>query len=1697
MMLAGRPAATSLLLACAAAALVLATTEQVFAQLNEHCTVSVLNRSVRVNPDGSWLLPNVPAATGQVKARATCVENGQTRSGESDFFVIRPNRMNAIPPIVFGSTTQVPSRLTITQGTATLSTAGETLQLSVEATYPNTTTRNVTTANTGTNYTTSNAAIADVSGDGLVTGFANGTVVVQASNDGTPALATIRVLLSTGDSDGDGMPDEWELEHGFNPNLPIDAEEDPDRDGLINRLEFGAGTDPRAADTDADLLNDGQEIARGTNPLAADTDGDGIGDGLEVQAGTLPLDPASFNLNAALLAIRVTPASFLLTFNTILGEASRQLTVTGDMRDGRTIDVTARGTNYNSTDLTVCGFGATPGRVFAGETGSCTITATVAGFTATSIGAVRTFSPTALGSIQIPGYANNVDANGRFAYVAAGGAGLVVVDVAAPATPQIVATLDTPGNANDVRVVGNFAYVADGTAGLQIIDVTDPAAPQIVGALDTAGEANDVIVSGAFAFVADGASGVQIIDVSDRSAPALVKTVATAGFARGVDVNGTTLVVVTDFPDPGLSVIDPSDIANAAIAGSVILNGQPIDVSLQNGFAYVAAYTGGMVVVDVRNSAAPVVTGSLDSSSFVPRDVQAAGQFAIFTDQLFTNAVAPIVNVSDASNPQFVDVLDFGGDFAGTGIAVSGPYVYWTGQSFFVGDENGTTGDTRLMIGQYFSLEDTEGIAPAVTLTAPADGTTVLEGETVTVRATATDDIAVAAVIFSRDGQDVFVDTSAPFEYSLVAPTGVSSITLGAVAVDLGGNTATADRIGINVIPDPLTTVTGRVVDEEGAPVAGATVSVLGRSATTGPDGRFTIPGVPTVQPTLIVRASLNRDGTVLTGFSAPMAPVRGGTTAVGDIVARATTFEQELGTRHDCDWCDLTVPLPFAFPIAGGTRTSIHVSNGYVWTDEGDTIELLCCSMSVDANDPTSATYVNTTLPGRVVVTWLNMRTSGGGGLAAAQKATTQLVLFDDGRIQYGYREVDVLPFWQTGLFPASATSQRQIDFRASQTQTVAANESVYENFFSPSQPFDLGGGFVVFTPNAAQGYDLRTVPDLVPPMCTITPAPGATLFRGEHLSIEAFATDNGLVRNVLLQSSVGGVNADLTQPPYRASFVVPLDATTVTITATAFDSWSNSGSCISTVNVIDGPPPTSTMTLPGAPTVATAGQTLWVSVDAANRVPVTRVDLIANGATIATDTAAPFDFAFAVPSGMASLTLNTIATDFAGHTGTTTEVTLGLLADPLTTVGGIVVDRDDVPINGATVTLLTQGVSAEIFDFLAPLTALPDMTGPPNRTRVLTGFNLRNPGLVFGSDPFGLGAAAAHAIRYSATLNGTTAGTYTFTLGVGGGGRLIVNGEIVVDLPTATGQFQQATGSRELTGGPVSLQVLTFDNGNPEFQLSYGLNGTEYPVHINLVTPAISPYQATSRSDGTFAIDDVKTVLGDITASARAVVEGRTLNGRSPAVAPVGAGITDVGRIRLAGGRIGLLHCDSAGAIRAAMLATGLVTNDELVERDVCGTPPTLAQLSELGSVLVWSNFPFGQRDALGDVLADYVDQGGGVVLATYAFSQPWAVGGRIATANYTPFLVSDNRRDTANMLDLAASNTAHPIMAGVPAGPYFENQNYVNPDLTPGASLIAVDTQGNRVVAVKGRIVGISIFPGFGDMGRLFTNAVLFVR
>lgn len=884
-----------------------------------------------------------------------CVENGVTTSGQSEWFTIRPNRMNAILPFAAGNAAQIPIMLSFTAPATMLTSFGATDQLIVTATYPDSRTRNITAAANGTNYTISNPAIATVSADGLVTARASGTVFVSATNEGAVGMIQLKVMLSGVDSDGDGIPDDIELANGLNPNDPVDAKEDPDGDGLTNFDEvITHGTNRLLADTDSDGIKDGDEISgklgKVTSALLKDTDGDGINDLLEFQTGSDPTNAASYNLAQALLSLEVTPPSFVLTVNTIIGTASRQLAVVGHLKDGNKINLasTIRGTNYTSSNLNVANFGSPDGNIFAGQNGTATITVINNGFTKVVDVTVRSSTPTALSFVSIPGFANNVAVSGQNAYIAAGATGLQIVNVSADRkTPQVVAALDTPGNANDVRVVGNLAYVADGANGLRIISVANPLAPVSVGTVDTPGTATDLVVVGNRCYIADGAAGLKIVDVSIPTAPLIIGSLSTLGAAKGVDVVGTIAVVAEG--SAGIQVIDVSDSTVPVLLGAVSTAGDARDVAIQGNYAYVADYVKSLTVVDISNRRNPVVKASTPSSTGgLLQSVALDGRFALGSDVFFVNGV-PIIDIQTPANPIPRARLDFTArDDNGVGIAVDGSYVYLTGERG-LGTENGVSGDTRLYIGQYLAIDDNRGIPPNVNIDSPVSNVTLTEGQTITVSVHADDDVGVAAVSLTANGVLVSSATVAPYDFSFTVPAGGLSVTFSAVAVDFGANTKTSTPVTVSVIPDPGTTVVGRVLNETNQFLSGATVSAFNSiTATTAASGTFSIPTVPTIRGSFQVSASIVVGGVTLRGTSLAFAPVPGGTVDVGDIVVRPVqnrgrefilAFEQNVSTPTLSIFLSgdepsqgiLEIPgLVFSqnFTVTPGTVTTIAVPN-------------------------------------------------------------------------------------------------------------------------------------------------------------------------------------------------------------------------------------------------------------------------------------------------------------------------------------------------------------------------------------------------------------------------------------------------------------------------------------------------------------------------------------------------------------------------------------------------------------------------------------------------------------------------------------------------------------------------------------------------------------------------------------------------
>jgi formylglycine-generating enzyme required for sulfatase activity len=118
----------------------------------------------------------------------------------------------------------------------------------------------------------------------------------QSRGTATPPAATeagppSEVALGGMDTDGDGLSDADELEHGTDPESA-----DTDGDGLPDGTEINdIGSDPLNTDTDEDDLSDAEEVNdKGTNPLSADSDEDSLSDSDEVNdKGTNPLSADS------------------------------------------------------------------------------------------------------------------------------------------------------------------------------------------------------------------------------------------------------------------------------------------------------------------------------------------------------------------------------------------------------------------------------------------------------------------------------------------------------------------------------------------------------------------------------------------------------------------------------------------------------------------------------------------------------------------------------------------------------------------------------------------------------------------------------------------------------------------------------------------------------------------------------------------------------------------------------------------------------------------------------------------------------------------------------------------------------------------------------------------------------------------------------------------------------------------------------------------------------------------------------------------------------------------------------------------------------------------------------------------------------------------------------------------------------------
>ncbi|HMO66287.1 MAG TPA: Ig-like domain-containing protein, partial [Verrucomicrobiota bacterium] len=372
--------------------------------------------------------------------------------------------------------------------------AGQVVQLQVVGRYGDGTEVNLTAAPL-TVYRSSDPAVATVNAAGQVTAIAAGAARITVSHaprvDGHPLFTTVAITVPFAhDRDGDGMPDEWEIAHGLNPDDPRDAMLDSDGDGLRNLREFELGTNPRLVDTDGDGRSDFQETLDGTNPLVPDTRRRPFSLGLHyfalmnLETGLIEqrgvtgrngeghealimapdtryrqwvFHPATGRVGTADWITPASGRSFLLP--AVIMRRDRSPDTDGDgLRDTAEMIV---GTNPDNPDTD--GDGISDGAEIRNGTNPLDGLPAATGVIA---------------SARTPGVAVDVAAHSGYGVVALAQAGVAIFNLETGFPPTLLALVDTPGNARSVALVTRpnsrddlRVLVADGPAGLAVVDL--------------------------------------------------------------------------------------------------------------------------------------------------------------------------------------------------------------------------------------------------------------------------------------------------------------------------------------------------------------------------------------------------------------------------------------------------------------------------------------------------------------------------------------------------------------------------------------------------------------------------------------------------------------------------------------------------------------------------------------------------------------------------------------------------------------------------------------------------------------------------------------------------------------------------------------------------------------------------------------------------------------------------------------------------------------------------------------------------------------------------------------------------------------------------------------------------------------------------------------------------------------------------
>jgi hypothetical protein len=261
-------------------------------------------------------------------------------------------------------------------------------------------------------------------------------------------------------------------------------------------------------------------------------------------------------------------------------------------------------------------------------------------------------NPVQLGHIALS--VNNIAVSGNMVYVTAaeivdiflGPSKLYTLDLSDPTAPRIVNAYGPPGLArNQIALAGGYVLLANWNQGLELVDMS-AAPPKAVGRyLPPVGGLNDLALANTTAYLVAHDSGLHVADVSAPRAPRIISSAAISGTLGNIAVAGDFAYLTTH--EGELVIVDVAKGTSPREAGRLRIGKcTPYDVAAADGYIYVLCGNE-LVIVDAKRPATPVV-GRFSMAFGGGRQIAVSGGYA-YVAAYYAGLV--VIDVSEPRHP--------------------------------------------------------------------------------------------------------------------------------------------------------------------------------------------------------------------------------------------------------------------------------------------------------------------------------------------------------------------------------------------------------------------------------------------------------------------------------------------------------------------------------------------------------------------------------------------------------------------------------------------------------------------------------------------------------------------------------------------------------------------------------------------------------------------------------------------------------------------------------------------------------------------------------------------------------------------------------------------------------------------------------------------------------------------------------------